>query len=209
MSKLERQIKASISTNCDNQESRTLNKEIEKQFSLAKSEYECERDQERFKKGTPSHPAEAIISPQKVGPTFKISPDTTGGNWELSSSERLPIPSGLKEILRDLDLVAEHSADRVVQGRARLDAILFKALATAIISSADAPIHSVYLQTDKYINMPWESDTGLQFLWGRVDYSLWYGGPGKMETNFVVCAASLGQISYYRVLTYMGELHKN
>ncbi|GKZ36291.1 hypothetical protein AbraIFM66950_007324 [Aspergillus brasiliensis] len=207
--KLERQIKAPISTSCDKHERKTLNMKLEKQVCLAKSEYEFQREEERFRKRTLSRPAEVNILPEKVPPTFNISPDTTGRKRKFSSSELLPIPPGLEKILNDIDIVAEHSANGIVQRRARLDAILFNTLATAKgSSSADESVQSVCLHTDIYMKMPWESKKGLQLLWGRPDYSLWYGEPGKMETNLVVCAAKeLGGIREYQVLTYMAMIH--
>lgn len=105
-----------------------------------------------------------------IAPTFKISRNTTGGKWELTASELMPIPTGLKEIFKDLDIVAEYSGDYIVQRRVLSAAILFKTLEMVKTpSSADKAIRSVYLHTEKYLKMPWEIDKGLQILWGKTD----------------------------------------
>ncbi|GLA85032.1 hypothetical protein AtubIFM56815_009256 [Aspergillus tubingensis] len=119
-----RKVKASFPTSSNKQERQSLGEEIDHHITHA----EVKDEEEHPKRWTSSRPAEVKIRPGIVASTFNMSTNTTSGKWELSASELMPIPTGLKEFFEDLDVVAKHSGDYLVQRRVLIDAILFKSL---------------------------------------------------------------------------------
>lgn len=101
--------------------------------------------------------------------------------------------------------------------RARIDAVLFSTLAAAkreersnqirMSSSSTQSVRSVHLQFEKDIKMEWTFPNKQRWLvTGRTDYSLWYGEPGQIEANLVVCKAKRkGVIGVEQTLVYMGQ----
>ncbi|GLA86441.1 hypothetical protein AtubIFM56815_010706 [Aspergillus tubingensis] len=209
INRLEARIKAVISRSVGEQKNE-LDPELSKYFDLAKTE--------SHQGQTPCpHKAVTSINPEDVEKTFGISVDSTGGNWTLSAKDRIAIPQHLRETLRDIDLVTKGAPLNEAHTRARIDAVLFSTLAAAkreersnqnrMSSSSTQSVRSVHLQFEKDMKMEWTFPNKQRWLvTGRTDYSLWYGEPGQMEANLVVCEAKRkGVMGVDQTLVYMGQ----
>ncbi|PYH66996.1 uncharacterized protein BO88DRAFT_427590 [Aspergillus vadensis CBS 113365] len=215
ISRLDVIIKAVISRSVGEQKKKELDPEISKCFDLAKTE---SRQGQQGQGSSCPHQAVTNIKPEDVEKTFGISVDSTGGNWTLSAKDRIAIPQHLD--LRDIDLVTKGAPLNEAHTRARIDAVLFSTLAAAkreersnqnrMSSSSTQPVRSVHLQFEKDMKMEWNFPNKQRWLvTGRTDYSLWYGEPGQMEANLVVCKAKRkGVIGMEQTLIYMAMLHQ-
>lgn len=104
--------------------------------------------------------------------------------------------------------------------RARIDAVLFSTLAAAkreersnqnrMSSSSTQSVRSVHLQFEKDMKMEWTFPNKQRWLvTGRTDYSLWYGEPGQMEANLVVCEAKRkGVMGVDQTLVLHGSVYR-
>ncbi|GKZ36290.1 hypothetical protein AbraIFM66950_007323 [Aspergillus brasiliensis] len=214
--RLEAKVKSAIATVVDKQKQKVLDKEIDKCFALAKTE---SQQGDQAKSSCP-HKAVTSIKPENTGKIFGISVDPTGGNWSLTSRDRIPVPQHLRETLRDIDIVTEGAPLNEAHTRVRIDAVLFSTLAAAkreerstqnrLSSSSAQSVRSVHLQFEKDMKMEWTfPDKKRWLVSGRTDYSLWYGEPGEMEANLVVLEAKrMGEVGVYQALICMAMLHR-
>ncbi|RAH58424.1 hypothetical protein BO85DRAFT_487151 [Aspergillus piperis CBS 112811] len=217
INRLEASIKAAISRSVGEQKKNELDPELSKHFDLAKKE---SRQEQQGQGSSYSYKAVTSIKPEDVEKTFGISVDSTGGNWTLSAKDRVAIPQHLREALRDIDIVIEGAPLNEAHTRARIDAVLFSTLAAAkreersnqnrMSSSSTQSVRSVHLQFEKDMKMEWTFPNKKRWLvTGRTDYSLWYGEPGQMEANLVVCEAKRkGVMGVDQTLVYMAMLHQ-
>ncbi|OJZ85892.1 hypothetical protein ASPFODRAFT_33520 [Aspergillus luchuensis CBS 106.47] len=217
ISRLEARIKAAISRSIGEKKKKELDAEISRHFDLAKTE---SRQGQQGHGSSCTHKPVTSIKPEDVEKTFGISVDSTGGNWTLSAKDRIAIPQHLRESLRDIDIVTEGAPHNEAHTRARIDAVLFSTLAAAkreersnqnrMSSSSTQSVRSVHLQFEKDMKMEWTFPNKKRWLvTGRTDYSLWYGEPGQMEANLVVCEAKRkGVMGVDQTLVYMAMLHQ-
>lgn len=231
INRLEARIKAAISRSIGEKKKKELDSEISRHFDLAKTE---SRQGQQGQGSSCPHKAVTSIKPEDVEKTFGISVDPTGGNWTLSAKDRIAIPQHLSkplferyyiksllinagESLRDIDIVTEGAPHNEAHTRARIDAVLISTLAAAkreersnqnrMSSSSTQSVRSVHLQFEKDMKMEWTFPNKKRWLvTGRTDYSLWYGEPGQMEANLVVCEAKRkGVMGVDQTLVYMGQ----
>ncbi|PYI11646.1 hypothetical protein BO78DRAFT_403053 [Aspergillus sclerotiicarbonarius CBS 121057] len=168
-------------------------------------------------KKEPSLPVLAVtnIKPENVGRIFGISAGATGSDWTLSAEERLPIPSHLRDVLRDYHNATGGSPENEAHMCTCIDAVLLTTLAmakraqhAARYSDSATSAESVHFQFEKDMKLPWVRGNTTYLISGQTDYSLWNGNPGTMEANMLVCEAKQrGQLGKYQALVYMSMLH--
>lgn len=120
-------------------------------------------------------------------------------------------------MLSDYHLAMDRTTTTVASGRSQIDAIILLTLAQMKKEIAADPrssvsfvrsTHSLHIQHETYVSMPWEFPDGLYVLRGRVDCSVWYENPDCLETNCVLVEAKRsGDVSMAvpQCLTYMGK----
>ncbi|OJJ70067.1 hypothetical protein ASPBRDRAFT_197773 [Aspergillus brasiliensis CBS 101740] len=214
--RLEKNVKDAISKISIRKRGKTIDKQIDTCFDLAKTE--TQKQQQVEKSSRPLKPV-TTLKPEEIPVVFGISEDASSGKWNIPSRDRLPVPQHLRAMLSDIDIVTKGSPRNEAQTRTRIDAILISTLAAARKDGSTAQtrdsissmgsVHSVHLQFEKDIHLPWDIENKPHMLSGRIDYSLWYGNPGDMEANLVVCEAKKqGESGRYQALGYMAMIHK-
>ncbi|KAJ5338302.1 hypothetical protein N7452_005030 [Penicillium brevicompactum] len=139
--------------------------------------------------------------------------------FEASPREPMFLPPHLEAVLSDYDLAMGRTTTTEASSRSRIDAIILLTLAQMKKDVAADPrssvssvrsTHSLHIQHETYVSMPWEFPDGLYVLRGKVDCSVWYENPDCLETNCVLVEAKrLGDVSMAvpQCLTYMAMVY--